>query len=50
MSHEYFSRILKATLVEIRVILFQVQEWIWTGSCKELLFFPEETKIPGRSV
>ena len=32
------------SLVEIRVISFQVQGWIWKGSCKELLFFPEEMK------
>ena len=32
------------TLVEIRAISFQVQEWIRTGSYKEWHLFPEETK------
>jgi hypothetical protein len=39
-----FRRFVSAWVVEIRVISFQVQEWIWKGSCKKVLFFPEEMK------
>ena len=43
LGHLCDEHLLATALVEIHVISFQVQEWIWAGSCKELFFFPEET-------